>query len=364
VARNLAVSAAIAGLVPLAAAAISGCGGAAQANTTTALQMTPASAADVRALNQALAVVQRAIAGYVASGPLLSGEEQSADGLFLWQELRKAGTLRSLITRLGGTAHEPSPRYELGAPRKAHEVIGLLESLEREQLAADARAITSVHAGWIRARIAAILANDAQHLTVLLAMNGLPPPSGAFPAPYAASIDAADAQRVADLLEGERLTSAVLSLALRSGRLTPRAAALTRYILVQEQAHVRALERVLSPSQLPPRTARTTVGKALGAAPHDLQRSAPAGERGWIDLLQAIEYRLEGLLYYVTIPRLSARDSSLGAALLSSEAEHSTLLAGFRLNAGAAMAPPGQMVPAAMVRGWRLRDQPTGRLAG
>jgi hypothetical protein len=363
VARNLAVCAAITGAV-VVAAVLSGCGGSAAANTTTAAAMTPAGTADVQALNAALAAVQRAIAGYVASGPLLRGEAQSADGLFLWQELRKAGTLRKLIAGLGGKAHEPSPRYELGRPRNPPEVIGLLESLERQQLAAEASAIVRVHEGWIRARIAAILANDAQHLILLVAVHGLPPPSAAFPVPYASSIDAADDVRVADLLRAERLASTVLLRALRSGRLTPRAGALVEYLLEQERAHVRALEQALSSYHLPPGFGRPGVDELLGVAPSDLQRSAPAGERGWIDLLQAIEYRLEGMLFYVSIPTLSARDSSLGASLLSSEAEHSALLAGFRVRAGAAMAPPAQMVPAAMVRGWRLRDQPPGRLAG
>ena len=149
-------------LAGLAALALAGCGGAARADvTTTPGPPTPARLAEVGALNHALATDQRAIAAYVAGGGLLNADGQKATGWFLGQELTHAGVLRSLIKQLGGIAHQPSPRYQLGHPRSAAEVLELLSSLEREQIAAYAWAIPRLDKGWLRTRLAAILADDA-----------------------------------------------------------------------------------------------------------------------------------------------------------------------------------------------------------
>jgi hypothetical protein len=348
---SLAASAAVAALAALAACTVAGCGGTAAADLDTAASHLD-SPADVRAINVALAADQRAIAGYIASGPLLSGDAQHADGWFLGQELSHAGALRSLIAGLDGMAHEPSPAYQFGHPRTEAHVIGLLESLERDQVTATAWAIAHVDSGWIRARLAGILADDAQHLTVLQEeRNGLPR-RGAFPVGYRVAIAPADAAAFADLLRGELLAVTVMRWSLQSGRLSPPAHALVLYLLAHERAHVQVLAHALG-RPVPAAARGLTVDAVLQDMPVRMARPALGRQRGWIDLLETVLWRLEGLLYYDTIPRLSAQDSLLAASILSDEAEHSALIA--RLSKRGAISTA---VPAAMVRGWRLRVRP------
>jgi len=139
-----------------------------------------ASAADVALLNAALALEQRAIAAYTAAAPLLSGDAQHAAGRFLGQQLTHAGELRRLIKELGGHAHEPLSHYHFGHPRGRAQLLALLHGLEQQQIAAYLHALPLIAVPEVRQSLGAILANHAQHVTVLRAEQGLSPLTGPF----------------------------------------------------------------------------------------------------------------------------------------------------------------------------------------
>jgi hypothetical protein len=68
----------------------------------------------------------------------------------------------------------PKPSYELGNPRTPEEVLGLLYSLERNAIAAYLASIPSLAPPQVRAAVASILANEAQHVAILRARLGKP----------------------------------------------------------------------------------------------------------------------------------------------------------------------------------------------
>ncbi len=282
---------ALGGLVALA---ISGCGGAARADVTTAPgPPTPAQAAEVAAINHGLAVDQRAIAAYVAAGALLNGSNQKAAGWFLGQELSHAGVLRSLVAELGGVAHQPSSRYQLGHPSSAAEVLDLLQSIERQQIAAYASTIPRLDKSWLRTRLAAILGDDAQHLAVLDSLRGRPPPSTAFPVAATSAVAVADRPLISQLLDAELTATEVFGWALTSGRLSDGVQRLVSYLLAQEQAHVLVLTHALG-RRYPPPAPEVSLDRVVTTIAVKMQSSQLRSQRGWVDLLQALTWRAPG----------------------------------------------------------------------
>jgi Ferritin-like domain len=136
--------------------------------------------ADVRIFNRSLYLERRAIAAYVAGIPLLNASEATVATQFLNQELAHAGELLGLIHAAGGKAIPRAPSYDLGHPRNAQEVFTLLHGLEGNQIAAYLDAIPRLSPGPVRAAVASILANDAQHVSILRLELGSSP----APAPF------------------------------------------------------------------------------------------------------------------------------------------------------------------------------------
>jgi bacterioferritin (cytochrome b1) len=135
--------------------------------------------ADVEILNGALDVVHKAIAAYTAGIPLLSGRAHAAAKQFLSQELTHAGELAGLIKQAGGKPNKARASYDLGRPRSRTDVLELLHELERTEIAGYVAAVPNVSPGSVRAAVAAILGNDAQHVVVLRSILGLAPLAGA-----------------------------------------------------------------------------------------------------------------------------------------------------------------------------------------
>ena len=134
---------------------------------------------DVDVLNRLLEVEYYAIAAYTAGMPFLPRHERKAAKQFLGQEVTHASTLEGLIKQAHGKPVEPRASYDLGRPRRAN-ILALLHRLEAEQLDVYTRLIPSLSAGKLRATAAAIMANDAQHLSVLRQAQGQPPIPSAF----------------------------------------------------------------------------------------------------------------------------------------------------------------------------------------
>jgi Ferritin-like domain len=139
-----------------------------------------ARAVDVSVLNNLLDREHRAIAAYTATIPLLSGSAHEAAKLFLSHELSHAGELAGLIKQAGGKANKPASSYDLGRPGDRTELLSLLHTMEHDQVAGYLDALVRISPGEARAAVAAILANDAQHVTVLRAELGIDPLPAAF----------------------------------------------------------------------------------------------------------------------------------------------------------------------------------------
>lgn len=135
---------------------------------------------DVGILESALDLEHRAIAAYTAGIPLLDGRTRAAARQFLLQELAHAAELSALIHQGGGKPNLPSPSYELGNPGSAGDVLGLLHTIERALIAAYLDAISKLSPGIVRSTVASILANEAEHVSVLRVSLGSPAVPSAF----------------------------------------------------------------------------------------------------------------------------------------------------------------------------------------
>jgi rubrerythrin len=159
------------------AALLAGCG----SGHRGAFPKNPAArAGDVRLLNDALAIEQRAIALYTAGGPLLSGLTQKAAGQLLAQDLQHAGELRKLLKHAGAKPHGPEAHYDFGEPRDERQLLGLLHEAERQQIAAYLHAIRRMSSAELRQALASIMASDAQHVVLLRSAQG----SHGLPGPF------------------------------------------------------------------------------------------------------------------------------------------------------------------------------------
>jgi hypothetical protein len=141
--------------------------------------------ADVALLQQALDLEHTAIAAYTAGIPLLPKPARTAAQQFLSQEFSHAAELSLLIRHGGGKPNPPLPSYDLGRPRGPQDVLGLLHELERQMISRYLHVLPSLGPGPVRATIAAMLANEAQHISILRPALGRP----AVPAPFVTSAE-------------------------------------------------------------------------------------------------------------------------------------------------------------------------------
>jgi rubrerythrin len=160
-----------------------GCGGSTKPNLR---QLPPAAkSTDVDLLNQALDLEHEAIAAYTAGIPLLDGRPKKAAQLFLEQELSHAGEMYGLIKQAGGRPNKAKASYDLGHPSTAMDVLRLLHDLEHRELRLYLGALTRLSPGSVRAAVAAVLANDAQHVAVLRSALGMLP----LPSPFVTGVE-------------------------------------------------------------------------------------------------------------------------------------------------------------------------------
>jgi hypothetical protein len=160
------------------AVALSGCGNKALREKIRGGARVPAS--DISTLNSLLDVENYAIAAYAAAIPLLGASQQLVGKQFLSHELAHAVELSDLVKQAGGKPGKPAASYRLGNATNAREALALLQSAERAQLHAYLGMIPTLSSGRIRAVVATIFANDAQHLAVLHQQLGQP-----LPGPFA-----------------------------------------------------------------------------------------------------------------------------------------------------------------------------------
>jgi hypothetical protein len=135
---------------------------------------------DVQILNAALYLERRTVAAYTAGIPLLPHDQAKAAKQFLNEELQHTGELLALIKAAKGIASPRAASYAIGHPRDGDEALVLLHELESAQIAGYVRAIPELSPGPVRAAVATILANDAQHLAILRLEQGENPVPSAF----------------------------------------------------------------------------------------------------------------------------------------------------------------------------------------
>jgi bacterioferritin (cytochrome b1) len=143
-----------------------GCGSHAHSSSS-AKKPPPSKAGDVELLNHALDLEYFVAAAYTASTPLLRGRAHTAAKLFLGQELAHISRLISLIHHFDGLEHAPQASYDLGHPRGTTEILRLLNKVEQTVIAGYLAVVPKLRDGKARSDLSAILANDAQHVSVL-----------------------------------------------------------------------------------------------------------------------------------------------------------------------------------------------------
>lgn len=164
-----------------AALALSGCSTVEDRTVRVGLLGPPARLSDIKLLNNSLSLEFRTIAAYTAGIPHLVGPIRRSAVQFLHEELSHMARLEALIRRTGGIPFGRQDSYSFGGhhggpPHSTpHEVLRLLHALEQAQLAAYFEAIPQLAAGPVRGDIAAIAANQAQHISILRAALGLAP---------------------------------------------------------------------------------------------------------------------------------------------------------------------------------------------
>ncbi|MEA2198243.1 MAG: hypothetical protein QOJ25_2294 [Solirubrobacteraceae bacterium] len=163
-------------------ALLTACGGGSGAKRKLVAGSEPAAVrrADISIMNGVLDLEHTAIAAYTAGIPLLTGRARAAATRFLRQELSHASKLHDTIKGAGGKPHLAKASYDLGSPDSETDVLDMLRALEKSLLSAYLAAIPELMPGWLRAVAAGILANEAQHISVLRSVQGQRPVPSAF----------------------------------------------------------------------------------------------------------------------------------------------------------------------------------------
>jgi hypothetical protein len=171
VSRRVLLQGAGAAVGAAAAASIAACGEDGQATTQSG--GIEGTASDVGTLRGALAIELTAVTAYERGSPLLSGRRRRACELFLAQEQEHADTLTKAITQLGGGASVGPIPLDYSQLSGA-TFLPLVKNVADAAIAAYIAAIPRLSSGDLRATIATILADEAEHLSVLLGFQGRP----------------------------------------------------------------------------------------------------------------------------------------------------------------------------------------------
>lgn len=130
------------------------------------------SGSDVKILNSALDLENTAIAAYTAGAPLLKGRARAVGKQFLSHEQEHADGLATAIRDMGGTPNKAksAEEYAQGFPslKSQQDVLEFAVDLEKMAIGAYVDAIPKLTSGQLRQTGAAIVSNEAEHVSVLL----------------------------------------------------------------------------------------------------------------------------------------------------------------------------------------------------
>jgi ferritin-like protein len=141
---------------------VGACGGGDGGEATTAT-----GSPDVDVLNAMLDVEFTSVAAYRAAMPRLRGAPLTAAARLLAQERAHAAVVTQAIRRLGGKPIKPKANYNFPALAGEGDVLGFITSLENTAIAAFLDALPKLADPALRGLTAAILANEAEHVSVL-----------------------------------------------------------------------------------------------------------------------------------------------------------------------------------------------------
>ena len=136
--------------------------------------------ADVAILNSAIDLENRAIAAYTAGAPLLKGEALKLGRKLLGQEKDHADALSTAASQLGGHPIHPKASYSFPRVRNQDDVLRLFDTIEHELIGVYLDALPKLSSPSLRAQVASILANEAEHLSIVLGALGRPQVPTAF----------------------------------------------------------------------------------------------------------------------------------------------------------------------------------------
>ena len=143
------------------------------------------SAGDVKILNAALDLENTAIAAYTAGAALLKGDVLEVGKQFLGHEQEHADGLTTAIKDLGGTPNKAksADEYAQGFPslKSQADVLKFAVDLENMAVSAYVDAIPKLSSGELRQTGAAIVSNEAEHISVLLGALNPNAPAKAVP---------------------------------------------------------------------------------------------------------------------------------------------------------------------------------------
>lgn len=155
--------------------ALAGCGHTFQAATHVSKLPPELKAADAAIFNRLIDAEYVVAAAYIAGIPLLSDHNLRAAKHFLVQEVAHVQQLSNLVGVAHGVPHGPRASYDLGHPRSQTQVMELIHRAEQGTVRAYLEAIPKLTPGAARAAAASILANEAQHVSVVRRNLGLDP---------------------------------------------------------------------------------------------------------------------------------------------------------------------------------------------
>jgi rubrerythrin len=135
---------------------------------------------DVAILNDALSLELTAVEAYSQALPLFQGAVAAVASEFLAQEREHVAAIQRAVTDLGGRPTKVAQEFDLSDVRTQDEALQFANNLENVAIAAYIDSIPKLSSGDLRTTAAQIVANEAEHVTVLQAALGNPPVASAF----------------------------------------------------------------------------------------------------------------------------------------------------------------------------------------
>jgi hypothetical protein len=165
--RALFAAAALVGL----AMALASCGGGGGEITTAV----PDKDADIEILNDILTRQTGAVAAYDRTLSHLGGRNLALARVFRAQEQEHIDAVVKALRGIGGDAEPEAEEIEANGRRTEDDYLRFLYELESATIDAELSAISKLSASWPRALLASIVADQAQHLTLLRGRMGAKP---------------------------------------------------------------------------------------------------------------------------------------------------------------------------------------------